>query len=242
MNNVFWTGSLTVWNIAIALALFGASVWFSLRLLKRNAFRPALTISELLRLLAILMVVVMILRVERVELINVTKEPEVAVLYDISGSMETKDVVGASAELVTLWQRPLSSPAPAYRDTRLQFDAGHEPIVLGKRLFVGSNRDDSVTAFNTDSGEPLGKFFTDGPIRFAPGGAQEIEMCFVFEKSHDPNLDRHRGNLAAAEDEVDDCAGSYDRREHGGQNADHQCDRETLDRSGAKREQYDSRN
>ncbi|MDB4646507.1 hypothetical protein OAF51_03290, partial [Akkermansiaceae bacterium] len=58
------------------------------------------------------------------------------------------------------WSRRLPPLKPAYRDNRLQFDAGYEPIVLGKRLVVGSSRDDSVTAFDTETGEEAWKFFT----------------------------------------------------------------------------------
>ncbi|MCB1077975.1 MAG: PQQ-like beta-propeller repeat protein, partial [Verrucomicrobiae bacterium] len=71
-----------------------------------------------------------------------------------------------------LWSRQLPSPAPAYRDTRLQFDAAPEPIVLGQRLFVPSNSDDSVTAFDTSTGKVLWKVFADGPVRFAPVAGQ----------------------------------------------------------------------
>ncbi|MBT6398576.1 MAG: PQQ-like beta-propeller repeat protein, partial [Verrucomicrobia bacterium] len=70
------------------------------------------------------------------------------------------------------WSRRLPPLKPAYRDNRLQFDAGYEPIVLGKRLVVGSSRDDSVTAFDTETGEEAWKFFTDGPVRFAPVGCE----------------------------------------------------------------------
>ncbi len=71
-------------------------------------------------------------------------------------------------KLEVRWTRELPAPSPAYRDTRLGFDMGYEPIILGKRVFVASNRDDSVTAFDTDTGEELWKFFTNGPVRFAP--------------------------------------------------------------------------
>lgn len=71
-------------------------------------------------------------------------------------------------KLDLLWTRQLPPSAPAFRDTRLQFDAAPEPIVLGKRVFLASNFEDSVTAFDTDSGEELWKFFTNGPVRFAP--------------------------------------------------------------------------
>lgn len=70
--------------------------------------------------------------------------------------------------LALRWSRQLATPAPAYTDTRLRFDAAPEPVVLGKRLFTGSNADDSVTAYDTETGEEIWKTFADGPVRFAP--------------------------------------------------------------------------
>ncbi|MCB1208612.1 MAG: PQQ-binding-like beta-propeller repeat protein [Verrucomicrobiales bacterium] len=72
------------------------------------------------------------------------------------------------ADLAILWSRDLGPLTPAYRETRLQFDRSHEPVVAGHTLIVGSSRDDSVTAFDTETGSQLWKTFTDGPIRFAP--------------------------------------------------------------------------
>ncbi len=71
-------------------------------------------------------------------------------------------------KLTVLWSRELGALKPAYRDVRLQFDKGYEPVVLGKQLFVASSRDDSVTAYATDTGAELWKVFADGPVRFAP--------------------------------------------------------------------------
>lgn len=93
--------------------------------------------------------------------------------HDPGRTATTDQSLAAVADLTPLWIRQLPAPAPAYRDARLQFDASYEPIVLGQRLFVGSNRDDSVTAYDTHSGEELWKFFTDGPIRFAPVAADD---------------------------------------------------------------------
>lgn len=72
------------------------------------------------------------------------------------------------ADLKVLWSRELGPLKPAYRDVRLQFDLGYEPVVLGQRLFVGSSRDDSVTTYDTRTGAELWKVYTDGPVRFAP--------------------------------------------------------------------------
>lgn len=85
----------------------------------------------------------------------------------------TADSDEVLAENLSLqWSHKLPPLKPAYRDNRLQFDAGYEPIVIGKRLFVGSSQDDSVTAFDTETGEGVWKFFTDGPVRFAPVGGE----------------------------------------------------------------------
>lgn len=70
--------------------------------------------------------------------------------------------------LAPLWSRRLPAPAPAYRDVRLRFDAAPEPVVLGKRIFVPSSADDSLAAYDTGSGAELWRFFTGGPVRFAP--------------------------------------------------------------------------
>lgn len=71
-------------------------------------------------------------------------------------------------QLAVLWSRELPPLKPAFRDVRLQFDKGYEPVVLGQRLFVASSRDDSVMALATDTGAVLWKVFADGPVRFAP--------------------------------------------------------------------------
>jgi hypothetical protein len=74
---------------------------------------------------------------------------------------------------VVIWSRDLIPQVPAYRDIRLQFDASFEPIVLGTRLFLGSNGEDSLTALDAESGADLWKFYANGPIRFAPVGGDD---------------------------------------------------------------------
>ena len=71
-------------------------------------------------------------------------------------------------ELHLQWVRHYPPLKPAFRSKRLQFDGGYEPVASGKRLFVGSSRNDSITALDIDSGTELWRFFTGGPVRFAP--------------------------------------------------------------------------
>ena len=86
--------------------------------------------------------------------------------HDVERTAESPQVL--KDELSLLWSRELPRPLPAFNDVRLQFDGGYEPIVKGKRLFLASNREDKVMAFDTNSGALLWESFTDGPVRLAP--------------------------------------------------------------------------
>ncbi|MDP6503531.1 MAG: PQQ-binding-like beta-propeller repeat protein, partial [Planctomycetota bacterium] len=70
--------------------------------------------------------------------------------------------------LSLMWRRDLPALTPAYRNARLHFDRGYEPVVLGKRLFVASSHNDSLTAMDTETGKVLWRLYAGGPIRFAP--------------------------------------------------------------------------
>ena len=73
-------------------------------------------------------------------------------------------------DLQLRWTRQLPTPRTAWpaSQTKLQFDAVYQPIVVGKLMIVGSTVNDSVTAYDTVSGEEVWRFFTNGPVRFAP--------------------------------------------------------------------------
>jgi outer membrane protein assembly factor BamB len=73
------------------------------------------------------------------------------------------------AAMQPLWSRTLPHLKPAWPDqAAMQFDAIHQPIVVGKRLYIGSSYHDNVIAYDTDTGKELWRFHADGPIRFAP--------------------------------------------------------------------------
>lgn len=87
--------------------------------------------------------------------------------YDANRSGATPESL--ASELHLQWVRDLPAPRPAFPgEVRLRFDAGAEPVVLGKTMFVPSMVTDTVTALNTETGEVRWRFFTDGPVRFAP--------------------------------------------------------------------------
>lgn len=67
-----------------------------------------------------------------------------------------------------LWSRELPPLRPAYKEARLQFDGGYEPVSAGGRLILGSSREDCVTAYDTATGEQLWRVLAGGPVRCAP--------------------------------------------------------------------------
>ena len=85
---------------------------------------------------------------------------------DPARTAETNETL--PAELSLRWVRSLPKLTSTYREQRLAFDGGYEPIVLGKRMFVASPQTHSVTAYDTDTGRELWRFFADGPVRCAP--------------------------------------------------------------------------
>ena len=97
-------------------------------------------------------------------------------------------------ELTLKWQRQLPQTSPAFRNTRLQFDAGYEPVVAKGRLLVGSSRHDSVSAFDAATGRKLWVYQTDGPVRFAPAVAGE-SVCFGSDDGFFYCVDLSSGRL-----------------------------------------------
>ena len=80
------------------------------------------------------------------------------------------------------WVRQLPAPEKAWPEPQymLHFDRSYEPVVKGKLLFVGSMVRDRVTAYDTDTGEETWRFYTGGPVRFAPV-AHKDKLYFVSD-------------------------------------------------------------
>jgi outer membrane protein assembly factor BamB len=72
-------------------------------------------------------------------------------------------------ELHLQWTLPLTPVLPAWpNEPRLWFDASYEPVVAGDTLVVGSPIDGSVRACDVATGQERWRFYTEGPVRFAP--------------------------------------------------------------------------
>lgn len=114
--------------------------------------------------------------------------------YDSARGASTPEELPSS--LRPLWSRDLRPARPAWPDTqeKLQFDSVPQPIVLEGRLFVPSTVNDSVSAYDAKSGKLQWRFFADGPVRFAPAGA-EGRLYFVSDDGHLYCVDAATGKL-----------------------------------------------
>lgn len=75
-------------------------------------------------------------------------------------------------QLTLLWSRKWGQRDQAWDDPLnndlMTYDKVFEPIVYGKRMFIGFNDSDKLMAIDTERGKTLWTFYADGPIRFSP--------------------------------------------------------------------------
>lgn len=82
---------------------------------------------------------------------------------------------GLPDELHLQWTLKLPRQVRAWPESqpKLNFDAGYEPVVAGNRLLIGSTVDGSITTFDTGTAAVQWRFFTNGPVRFAPAVSKD---------------------------------------------------------------------
>ncbi|WP_146855459.1 PQQ-binding-like beta-propeller repeat protein [Brevifollis gellanilyticus] len=86
--------------------------------------------------------------------------------HDAGRTASTKQAMPEKLDL--LWSREFPPVRPAFKEPRLQFDRSYEPVVAGKKLILGSSREDCIIAFDTDTGAELWRSYAEGPVRLAP--------------------------------------------------------------------------
>jgi len=90
--------------------------------------------------------------------------------HDASRSSSTPESL--APVLHRQWTRHLPKLQGAWLDQdQLTSDAVYQPIAAGGLLLIGSSHDDSLTAWDLATGVPRWRFYTDGPIRYAPAAA-----------------------------------------------------------------------
>ena len=100
-----------------------------------------------------------------------------------------------AAKLYLHWSRDHHRQKTAWPDQPMMvFDRVCEPIVMGSTLFVGSARNDTLTALDTRTGAEKWIFQAEGPIRFAPA-AWENRVYFACDDGYLYCLDAEAGKL-----------------------------------------------
>ncbi len=87
------TFAFTPWSLAISAAIFVVTAIFSWIAWRRSDFRLSIGLIELSRLLLVLLAAVVLNQPEWIELFRPEEKPTIAVLWDDSASMNTRDVV-----------------------------------------------------------------------------------------------------------------------------------------------------
>jgi len=78
------------------------------------------------------------------------------------------------ASLQVCWEYRMSAPRPAWPSSaRISYDFAHQPILVGDTVIVGSTVDDSVVGLDATNGKVRWRYFTGGPVRFAPVAWQD---------------------------------------------------------------------
>lgn len=101
MNTLFWTVAIT-WRAAVAgFFLVFCSLWLSVSTFRRHGSRRSIALLEAFRLIIVALLVLTLFQPELVRETKEVRRPGVTVLCDMSGSMETVDVVTNHAAAVS---------------------------------------------------------------------------------------------------------------------------------------------
>jgi hypothetical protein len=148
-----WQFNLSPWVVAAAATFALASLWFFFRSLHREGHSPKRFALHSLRLLAALLVSLTLLRPERVLIKKRSERPRVVVLYDASGSMETKDVVAPEKQMISraAWIKS-QLDAQAFLPLEKQYEVSIEPFAKPPKNPPNSNLETEV---GSDLNAPL---------------------------------------------------------------------------------------
>lgn len=114
--------------------------------------------------------------------------------YNLGHGASTPDPLPQDLQLQWVRQLPRAEAAWPVSQHKLRYDLSYEPVVLGKLIFVPSTVRDSVTAFDTETGQAQWRFYTGGPVRFAPTG-WEGKLYVVSDDGYLYCLEAETGKL-----------------------------------------------
>ena len=90
--------------------------------------------------------------------------------YDAHRSASSPE--GLPAELHLQWEHQYTARERVWNDPLnwdvMRYDRNFEPIVVGDTMFLGFSDSDKIVALDTETGEEIWRFYTDGPVRLPP--------------------------------------------------------------------------
>ncbi|MBA4388309.1 MAG: hypothetical protein C0404_10035 [Verrucomicrobia bacterium] len=97
------------------------------------------------------------------------------------------------------WRRDVPAPVQAWTSQEyMLFDLAYRPVVLGKTLFVGMSANDTLTAYDTDTGAQKWRFYSGSAVRCAPvayGTGTTAKVCFGSDDGYLYCLKAMNGSL-----------------------------------------------
>ncbi|MCM8533757.1 MAG: hypothetical protein NE330_21520 [Lentisphaeraceae bacterium] len=90
--------SLDIIAVVLTLALF---IWFFVNNVRHSTNKKSMILVESLRLLLVGMVLFTLFEPELVKVVEKKEKPQLKILYDVSGSMKTKDVLSSTGDVTS---------------------------------------------------------------------------------------------------------------------------------------------
>ena len=155
-----WQVNMAPWALGIAGAFMIASIWFFFRSLKREGGSGRMISLHVARMVIAALVALTFLRPERVLLSKRTEQPRVAILWDDSGSMATRDVVTGEKTAISRAEWVKSQIAAKFwAPIEKRYQVSAEPFARPP----SQPNADVETEIGTDLNAPLERVLKDHP-------------------------------------------------------------------------------
>ena len=102
MTKAFWDFGISAWSLTAACILLALATWLLVQSIQRHRdMNKRFIYLEILRFIIFLLLVFTLFRPERVSVTRKTETPRIAILSDVSDSMQTEDVIQANRTAMT---------------------------------------------------------------------------------------------------------------------------------------------
>jgi len=140
--------SIESFDIIAFIITLGLFLWFFYHNMKHTTNKKTTFLLEMTRLTTVIVILLTLFEPEIVKVEEKTEKPQIKILYDTSGSMETEDIVASGNQIITRAERVKQILAGDYKETLSdRFDITVENFA-GKEKAAGAT-DIHSTMLNT---------------------------------------------------------------------------------------------